>query len=93
MTERKDEFIQKHVSRQEVIQELNSGMCTRRPMTFEVPIMLNPGEFLSVNNTAQFSTEGYLDLHLQAIVEGHDKDSLVDKNTQTERFLEAGKSN
>ena len=87
---RKDVFVKEHINRQEMIQELNSGMCTKRPMTFEVPIMLNPGEFLSVNNTANFSTDGHLDLHLQAIVESSGKDSLRDRTTQTERFHEGG---
>lgn len=66
-------------------------MCTRRPMTFEVPVMLNPGEFLSVINNSQFSTDGFLDLHLQAIVDCGAKDGQRDGATQTEKYLETSK--
>ena len=52
--------------------------------------MLNPGEFLSVNNTSNFSTDGVIDLHLQAIVESPGKDSFQERSTQTDRFHEAG---
>lgn len=79
------------MDRQRVIYEISAGMCTRRPMTFEVPIMLNPGEFLSVNNNSQFSTDGYLDLHLQAIVESKGKEPQRDRATQTEKYLETGR--
>jgi hypothetical protein len=67
-------------------------MNTKRPMSFEVPIMLNPGEFLSVNNTSQYSTDGNLDLHLQAIVEADGKNENVDKACQTDKFHEGGKA-
>lgn len=87
---RKEAFVQENANRQRVIQELNTGMCTRRPMTFEVPVMLNPGEFLSVNSNSQFSTDGYLDLHLQAIVESNGAEGQKDKGTQTEKYLETG---
>lgn len=85
--------MRRNKARQKVMQDLNSGMCTRRPMTVEVPVMLNPGEYLSVNNTSHFSSDGHLDLHLQAIVEGPASEDQHDKNTQTERFLEIGKYN
>jgi hypothetical protein len=66
-------------------------MNTKRPMSFEIPIMLNPGEFLCVNNTSQFSTDGHLDLHLQAIVEAEDKNQ-TDKSCQTDKYIQGGNS-
>ena len=53
-------------------------------MNFDIPVILTPGEILSVNNTSNFSTDGVLDLHLHAVVKNPKNFSDKDKQSQTD---------
>lgn len=44
-------------------------LVSTRPLVFQIPVMLNPGEILSIgNNTNRLMGEGYVDLHIHAVV-------------------------
>ena len=70
-------------NRTKTINFLMGGMTTRRPISFEIPVILTPGEILSVNNTHHFSTDGTLDLNIHALVKTPPARTVLSKATQT----------
>lgn len=61
-------------------------------MNFEIPVMLSPGEILSVNRTSNFSTDGVLDLHVQAVVKNPKNKNVRENSCQTDRLQDYGKA-
>ena len=61
------------------------GLTSDRPLLFQVPVMLNPGELLSIeNNTGGLMGEGHVDLHINATVRGTPNVDRKDSGVQTD---------
>ena len=61
------------------------GLTSDRPLLFQVPVMLNPGELLSIeNNTGGLMGEGHVDLHINATVRGTPNVERKDSGIQTD---------
>lgn len=67
-------------------------MSYKLPINFDIPVILSPGEILSVNNTTNYSTSGILDLHIQTIIKQSSSVIKFNKGIQTENLFEFGKS-
>ncbi len=51
-------------------------LVSDKPVIFQVPVMLNPGEILSIGNTNDpFIGEGNVNLHINAVVKNNNKKS------------------
>lgn len=63
----------------------NKGLSSDRPLIFQVPVMLNTGELLSIDTNANsLIGDGHVDLHIQAIVKNNDGVQKKDAHTQTD---------
>lgn len=61
------------------------GLHSDRPLIFQVPVMLNPGELLSIDsNSNTLIEDGHVDLHIQAIVKNSESGPKKDAATQTD---------
>lgn len=70
------------------------GLATDRPMIFQVPVMLNPGELLSIDsNSSTLIGDGHVDLHIQAIVKNSENGPKRDVQTQTDLGALSGNLN